>query len=190
MPFWHSHFLLGGIVCTFLLFSSSYSFQNLNSRDAWVAQSVKHPTSAQVTISQSVSLSPASGAMLTAQSLEPASDSVSLSPCPSLLILCLSLTNKNKQKKFKNIFFLGAPGWLSWLSIWLQLRSRSQGLWVGVLYLALCWQLRAWSLLWSLGLPLYLPLPHSRSVSFCLKNKYLMKNDTESFPWLHLHFLN
>ena len=44
---------------------------------AWVAQSVKRPTSAQVTISRSVSSSPASGSVLTAQSLEPVSDSVS-----------------------------------------------------------------------------------------------------------------
>ena len=44
---------------------------------AWVAQSVKRPTSAQVMISQSVSSSPASGSVLTAQSLEPVSDSVS-----------------------------------------------------------------------------------------------------------------
>ena len=44
---------------------------------AWVAQSVKCPTSAQVMISQSVGSSPASGSVLTAQNLEPVSDSVS-----------------------------------------------------------------------------------------------------------------
>ena len=49
------------------------------SRGAWVAQSVKRPTSAQVMISRSVSSSPASGSVLTAQSLEPVSDSVSSS---------------------------------------------------------------------------------------------------------------
>ena len=43
----------------------------------WVVQSVKRPTSAQVKISQFVSLSPALGSVLTAQSLEPASESVS-----------------------------------------------------------------------------------------------------------------
>ena len=52
-------------------------------RGAWVAQSVGHPTSAQVMISQTVSLSPASGSVLIAQSLKPASDSV---------CLCLSLS--------------------------------------------------------------------------------------------------
>ena len=66
-----------------------------------MALSVKHPTSAQVMISRSVSSSPASGSVLTAQSLEPASDSVS----PSLSVpppvapararsLALSLKNK------------------------------------------------------------------------------------------------
>ena len=42
--------------------------------DAWVAQLVKHPTSAQVMISWFVSSSPALGSVLTAQNLEPASD--------------------------------------------------------------------------------------------------------------------
>ena len=64
-----------------------------NTRGAWVAQSVKRPTSAQVMISRSVSSSPASGSELTAQSLEPVSNSVSPSlSAPSLLMLCLSLS--------------------------------------------------------------------------------------------------
>ena len=46
---------------------------------AWVAQSVKRPTLAQVMITRSVSSSPASGSVLTAQRLEPVSDSVSTS---------------------------------------------------------------------------------------------------------------
>ena len=50
---------------------------------AWVAWSVKRPTSAQVMISQSMSSSPASGSVLTAQSLEPTSDCVSPSLCSS-----------------------------------------------------------------------------------------------------------
>ena len=45
--------------------------------------SIEHPTSAQVMISWLTSSSPASGSVLTAQSLEPASDSVSPSLCPS-----------------------------------------------------------------------------------------------------------
>ena len=62
---------------------------------AWVAQSVKRLTSAQVTISRSVSSSPASGSGLTAQSLEPVSDSVSPSLSdPPPFMLCLSLSQK------------------------------------------------------------------------------------------------
>ena len=65
------------------------------SRGAWVAQSVKRPTSAQVTISWSVSLSPASGSGLMDQSLEPASDSVSPSlSAPPPFMLCLSVSQK------------------------------------------------------------------------------------------------
>ena len=47
---------------------------------AWVAQLVKHPTSAQVTISKLVGLSPALGSVLTARGLE------------LLWILCLPLS--------------------------------------------------------------------------------------------------
>ena len=67
----------------------------------WVAQFVKRLTLAQVTISLFVSLSPASGSspmsgsVLMAQSLEPASDSVSPSlSAPPLLTLCLSFSQK------------------------------------------------------------------------------------------------
>ena len=62
-----------------------------NFRGAWVAQSVERPTSAQVMISRSVSSSPTSGSVLTAQSLDPVLDSVapSLSD-PPLLMLSLS----------------------------------------------------------------------------------------------------
>ena len=63
----------------------------------WVAQSVERPTSALVMISRSMSSSPASGSVLTAQSLEPASDSVSPNlSAPPLLMLSLSLSVKNK----------------------------------------------------------------------------------------------
>ena len=65
----------------------------------------------------------------------------------------------------------GAPGWLSRLSIWLWLRSWSHCLWDWAPHWVLCWQLRAWSLLQILCLPLTLPLPCSCSVSLCLKNK-------------------
>ena len=64
-------------------------------RGAWVAQSVKHPTSAQVMILGFVGSSPTSGYVLTAQSLEPASHFVSppLS-APPMLMLCLSIRHK------------------------------------------------------------------------------------------------
>ena len=64
-------------------------------RGAWVARSVKRPTSAQGMTSRSVSSSPASGSVLTAQSLEPVSDSVSPSLSdPPPFMLCLSLSQK------------------------------------------------------------------------------------------------
>ena len=63
-------------------------------RGAWGAQSVEQLTLAQVIIWQFVSSSPASGSVLTAQSLEPASDSVSPSLCPfPTLMFCLSKMN-------------------------------------------------------------------------------------------------
>ena len=64
-------------------------------RGTRVAGSVERLTSAQVMISWSVSLSPALGSVLTAQSLEPGLDSESPSlSAPPLLILCLSLCQK------------------------------------------------------------------------------------------------
>ena len=70
---------------------------------AWVAQSVKHPTLAEIMISQFVSSSTASGSVLTAQSLEPASDSVSPSlSVPPLLTLCVSLSLSKINKHLKN----------------------------------------------------------------------------------------
>ena len=65
-------------------------------RGAWVAQSVECPTWAQVMISPFMSSSLASGSVLTAQSLEPALDSLSpfLSPLARSLSLSLSLKNK------------------------------------------------------------------------------------------------
>ena len=61
----------------------------------WMAQSVERPTSAQVMILQFVSSSPVLGSMLTAQGLEPASDSVSPSLCP-FPAHALSLSLKNE----------------------------------------------------------------------------------------------
>ena len=69
------------------------TFKSVDSGGAWVAQWVKHPTSVQVMISWLMSSSPMSGTGLTAQSLEPVSDSVS----PSLsLLLVRSLSPSQK----------------------------------------------------------------------------------------------
>ena len=69
-------------------------------------------------ISQLVGSSPTSGSVPTAQSLESASDSVSLLSDPPLPALCLSvsvslsLSLKNKHlKKFKLILSHGMGGW-------------------------------------------------------------------------------
>ena len=62
-----------------------------------MAQSVGYPTSAQAMISRFVGSSPASGSVLTAQSLDPALDSVSPSLSdPPMLMLSLSLSLDNK----------------------------------------------------------------------------------------------
>ena len=70
-------------------------------RVTWVAQSVKRLTSAQVMNSQFVGLSPASGSVLTAQSLEPALDSVSpsLSAPPPLMLCLYQKMNKHLKKR-------------------------------------------------------------------------------------------
>ena len=61
-----------------------------------MAQLVEHPTWAQVMILWFVSLSPTSGSVLTAQSLEPALDSVfpSLSTPPPVMLVSLSFKDK------------------------------------------------------------------------------------------------
>ena len=68
------------------------------------ARSVKCLTSARVVVSWFVGSSPASGSVLTVQSLEPALDSVSPSlsdPFPLALSLSLSLSKINIKKKKK-----------------------------------------------------------------------------------------
>ena len=67
----------------------------LDSWGAWVAQSVERPTSVQVMISRSVSSSPMSGSVLTAQSLEPVLDSVS--PLSLTLPRSCSVSKINKH---------------------------------------------------------------------------------------------
>ena len=66
---------------------------------AWVAQSVKRLTSAQVTISPFVGSSPALGPVLTVESLEPALDSVSPSLSNPSLTRALSLSVSQRLNK-------------------------------------------------------------------------------------------
>ena len=90
-----------------------YEISSLNTAPwgAWMVQSVKHLTSAQVMISWFVGSSPVSGSVLTGQSLEPALDSVSLSLFLSLCLstaytLSLSFSKINRHlKKFKYCSF-------------------------------------------------------------------------------------
>ena len=72
----------------------------ISRRGVWVAQLVKCWTSAQVIVSSFMGSIPGLGSVLTAQSLEPASDCVSLSlPLLHLRVLSrsLSLSLKNKH---------------------------------------------------------------------------------------------
>ena len=91
--FWFPHpsHLLGLVHC--LVQSKS---RNISDWSTWVAQSVRRPTSAQFMISRFMSSSPTSGSVLTAWSLESASDSVSPSlSAPPLLAVSLSKINKH-----------------------------------------------------------------------------------------------
>ena len=75
------------------------------SRGAWVAQSVKCSTSAQDMILKLLGSSLMSGSVLTAQSLEPASDPVSPSLSANPLMPCLSLSQKSMNLKKNEPFF-------------------------------------------------------------------------------------
>ena len=108
------------LFCHFLNITSLYMLQRLTSSyfkrannkiyrifkssliQGRLGQLVLWPISAQVMILRSVSSSPAPGSVLAARSLEPASESVSLSlSAPPLLVLCLFLSLKNKCLKTK-----------------------------------------------------------------------------------------
>ena len=75
---------------------------------------------------------------------------------------------------YQNSGNVRVPGWLSQLNVRLRLRSWSHGSWVRAPHQALCWQLRAWSLLWILCPPLSLPLPYSRSLSSSLSKIHII----------------
>ena len=82
-----------------LLHRSRNNFKNiLTYWGTWVAPSVELLTSAQVLISQFVVLSTVLGSVLTAQSLEPASDSVSPVSLPFPCSCSVSLSRSLKTK--------------------------------------------------------------------------------------------
>ena len=66
----------------------------LNCRGAWVAQLVKRPTSARDVILRFLGSRPTLGSVLTARSLEPASESVSLLSLPLPCSCSLSVSQK------------------------------------------------------------------------------------------------
>ena len=92
----------------------------------------------------------------------------SRSACSLLEILSPSLS----LSKIKN----RAPGWLSRLSVQLQLKSWSRGLWVQAQHGAHCWQLRPWRLLRTLCLPISLCPSPTCTLSLSLKNKHFKKS--------------
>ena len=85
------------------LISNKHPARKRQSWGLWMAQSVKRPTSVQVMISRFMSSSPTSGSVLTAQSLEPASDSVSpsLSASPPLSKINTHLKNTFRKLHLK-----------------------------------------------------------------------------------------
>ena len=107
-------------------------------KGAWVAQLVERLTSPQVMISQSVSSSPTLGSVLTAQSLELASDSVSPSLCPSP-VCALSQKSINIKKNLRR----GWRGawWLCQLKVWLLILAQVMNSCFTSLSLASVWSL-------------------------------------------------
>ena len=92
------------------------------------------------------------------------------------------------EKRLLKYLILGAPGWLSRLSVRLRLRSWSHGSWVRAPRRALCWQLGAWSLLRILCPPLSPPHPCLCSVSLCLSKTN--KHTKNFFKYLILSWGN
>ena len=147
---------------------------------AWVAQQVKHLTSAQVMILRFMTSSPTSGELMPrigwAWALLQVSSSplwwallLSLSPSsphPRSLVTSLTLSLSKKKKRF----IIGVPGRLSWLSA--QLLISAQVMISRFMSSSPTWgsALREWSLLGILSLPLSLPPLHTLSLNKLLKN--------------------
>ena len=75
-----------------------------------MTQSVKHPPSAQVMISQFVGSSPESGSVLIAQSLEPALDSVFPLSAPPPLVRTCSLVRALSLSLSQKYIHIGEGG--------------------------------------------------------------------------------
>ena len=82
-----------------------------------MTQSAEHMTSTQVIILRFMGSSPVEGSVLTAQSLEPTSDSVSLSPFASpLLMFSRSLKNKHKYIQTYIHTYNKSKSWYAWVA--------------------------------------------------------------------------
>ena len=95
---------LPSLIVSLLIYQILTLLDLIDSRGAWVAQSVQHPTSTQVMITNLVSPSSAAGSMLTAQSLEPASDS--RSPPLSLPLPCSCSVSTESPVSSPGLFIL------------------------------------------------------------------------------------
>ena len=90
---------------------------------------------------------------------------------PTFTAALFTIAKTHKQPKcpmtdkwIKKMWYIGARGWLSWLSVRLQVRSWSHSSWVQAQHQALCWQLGTWSLF-----PILSPsLSASNLLVFCL----------------------
>ena len=83
--------------------------------------------------------------------------------------------NSMNEEKCLQKSKMGALGWLSRWNVQIRLRSWSHGPWVQAPCRALCWQFRAWSLLWILYLPLALPNSHSVSIKKWINVKKILE---------------
>ena len=133
-------------------------------------QSVKHWTLAQVMISQFINLSPTWGCgwQLRAWRLL---QILYVTLCPSLSALCLSHSLLKINKHFKKSLKTDIS-WGTWVAQTVKCPTSAQDIISWFVSSGWCqalgWQLRDWSLLQILCLPLSLLLPHSCSVSLSL----------------------
>ena len=114
----YEYLLLHNIDIYFLIETNQYKHKDMQERGTWVPRLVKCQTSPKVMISRFMGSRPPSGSVLTAQSLEPVSHSVSpslsasspltLCPCPSLKNKYLKIKKKDTQERHKHVGW----GWM------------------------------------------------------------------------------